>query len=264
MSADKNKGAKPPVKRKKKSPQPAAAKNLAQQVSTRCLTCNHESVGEINELLVAGSTNTDVAKRFGLPINAVQRHKVNHLSRALQQAEVEYQRSLSLEVQTFREETYLSTLDKLKYTQEQILNDLENLDPLGIKAAHKKSPLYKLWLDTLTQEAKLLNLYEPDKAQSLREINKRIALIVGKELRKDTYNQDVSGNDSKEVKDNDPSTGSRDDTRPVKDNGLSAGSLTPANIELAEKMVEQICLTFNFIYGQELANPVDVISILSR
>lgn len=55
------------------------------QRSGVCATCRHPEVGRINYLLVSGSSQRAVAKRFGLSHDCVGRHYRNHITDAQKQ-----------------------------------------------------------------------------------------------------------------------------------------------------------------------------------
>jgi hypothetical protein len=48
-----------------------------------CSVCNHKDIEKINELIVSGDSQVDIAQQFGLSEDAISRHKLNHLPELL-------------------------------------------------------------------------------------------------------------------------------------------------------------------------------------
>lgn len=198
-------------------------------IDRRCKVCNHQAVGQINKYLAEDTPNREIADTFSIPISSVQRHKNNHLSVSLRNAELERQRLLSLEVQTFDDETYLNTIDKLKLFQQSILHDLKLAKKIPVRNA-----LYKSWLSYLQLEAKLLNLYDAPDEDKIHQYNQRCAQLTANVLRQQTNK-----------------------------NSVPIAQLVLDSVQEAQAIAEQIVDAFNYIYGVDVANPVEVIRILS-
>jgi hypothetical protein len=47
-----------------------------------CITCNHPDLAAIDRALVSGLNNQEIARKYGISKDALNRHKLSHLSRA--------------------------------------------------------------------------------------------------------------------------------------------------------------------------------------
>jgi hypothetical protein len=91
-----------------------------------CKTCNHPDVIAINKRLGMNNAYLRIATDFGLSEASVRRHAKVHVQTAIVKANERAEAALVNHVTQFHEAIHLPIIEKIKWLQDRILNDLQS------------------------------------------------------------------------------------------------------------------------------------------
>jgi len=120
----------------------------------RCLTCSHSKISEINSLLHNNQPYSTIAKRFNLEPTNVRYHMVNHIKPIIERANSKAERVIVDKILTYRKEVNYPPLEKVKFIQHNLLNELEMVNETG-----KRIAIIRELRGWFQEEAKLLDIH---------------------------------------------------------------------------------------------------------
>lgn len=214
-------------------------------VEPRCSVCTHPDLKGINQRLLTDEPVNKIAASHSLGYRSLLHHKNNHLTKEIAHLELERQKRISTDVHTFADETYLSPIDKVRLAQDHLIKLLES-HPTPSDETKDRIAILKEWHTSVSLEAKLLGLYHSAKGNDSSHIHNRIASLTIATVRKQKP-------DSDQPSEADPSN--------------SAPSPQGRSLALATEtrlIAEQICNTFNYIYGVDVAIVSEVLRLIGR
>jgi hypothetical protein len=129
----------------------------------RCRICTHAQRNEIESALTSGRTYQDITRLFGVSKQSIGTHK-RCISNVLQLFETRRIKQLRQTVtEALKPVVYLSAIEKQRFVQSAILNDLPSATSIA-----EKSLLYRNFITSCDHENRLFGNYSPQKQDENR------------------------------------------------------------------------------------------------